>query len=321
MTDFWKDKRVGVFGGAGMIGSHLVELLLGYGASVAVADNFERGRRMNLEGHPEVMVRTLDLTEREQARLACANQDIVFNLTARVTSIEYNSTHHAEMFYHNMLLQSIPLEAARQCGVKRFVQCSTVCVYPHTVPIPTPEWAADANKPEPTNAGYGLAKLMGEKLAQWYAKEYGMEIAITRFANAYGPRDYFDRETSHVIPAFICKCLEDETIVVWGDGEQRREFLYARDAAEGMLRVAECYSAADPVNIGTGTNISINDLLALIQKILGTNKPVNHVGNMPTGHVTRLANNSKLLEVTGWLPPTGLEDGLKSTIDWYLTHK
>lgn len=315
MSDFWEDQRVLVTGGAGLIGSHLCELLAAKGARVTVADNFERGSRRNVP--PGCAVVVADLTDFAEAQFACAGQRVVFNLAAKVTSIDYNATHHAMMFFRNMLLQSMPLAAAQACGATRFVQASTVCVYPHDAPLPTPEGAADVQQPEPTNVGYGLAKLMGERLAQWYAQEYGLEVAITRFANAYGPRDYFDWETSHVIPALIRKCLEHETIEMWGDGEQRREFLYARDAAEGILRVAECYPKADPVNIGTGKNISMNELLALIQERLGTHKPVAHRFDKPTGHRGRLADRSKLLSVLGWEPPTSLEDGLRQTIEWY----
>ena len=142
----------------------------------------------------------------------------MLNLAAKVTAIDYNSCHHGEMFFKNMQLQSIPLEAARLAGVKRFCQISTVCTYGHGAPIPTPEEYADINLPEPTNEGYGLAKLMGEKMALYYEKEYGMEIAITRFANAMGPRDYFDWETAHVIPSLIRKNLENDTVDIWGDG-------------------------------------------------------------------------------------------------------
>lgn len=313
----WAGKRVLVTGGAGMIGSHLVEALGARGAYVTAADNLERGRRANVATGDRVRFVEADLTDAAQARWACLGQDAVFNLAAKVTSIDYNSTHHAEMFQRNMMLQLVPLEAARWANVKQFLQCSTVCVYPHAARLPTREEYANANDPEPTNAGYGYAKLLGERAAQWYAQEYGMEVAITRFANAYGPRDYFDLETSHVIPALIRKCLEHDVVEVWGDGEQRREFLYAPDAADGMLRVMECYRAADPVNIGTGETISINDLLALIQYELGTDKPVVHIGGKPTGHRERLADNSKLKRVTGWTPPTGLTEGLRETIAWY----
>lgn len=310
---FWAGKHAVITGGAGMIGSHLAELLLEAGAQVTVLDDYSRGHNL-IAGARYILG---DATGLQTCLSAFSSADVVFNLAAKVTSIDYNSMHHAEMFSRNMLLQSIPLEAAHRVGVGQFLQCSTVCVYPHDSPLPTPENAAEVNRPEPTNAGYGFAKLMGEYLAQWYTQEYGMRVAITRFANAYGPRDYFDWETSHVIPALIRKCLEQPVIEMWGGGEQRREFLFARDAAEGMLRVMECSVQAEPVNIGTGQNISINELLALIQRQLGTSKPVRHIHTKPTGHRERLADHSRLKQLTGWVPQTDLVDGLRQAIAWY----
>lgn len=304
-----------------MIGSELAELLVAHNAKVTVADNLERGKLENLSAvRQHIKILVTDVSNFGQALDACAGQDVVFNLAAKVTSIEYNARHHADMFYKNMQLMLTPLEAASRAGVPLFVQASTVCVYPHDAPIPTPEDAADICRPEETNEGYGYAKLMGEKLAQWYAKEYGMAVAITRFANAYSDtRDYFDWETSHVVPALIRKCKEEEVIEIWGDGEQRREFLFAQDAAYASMLAAELGQGKGPINIGAGTNISINELLAKIQAIMGTNKPVKHIFTMPTGHRERMVDNQKLIELTGWKPKVDIDEGLKRTIGWYLS--
>lgn len=326
MVGHWANRAVCVTGCCGMIGSYLCELLVQEGANVLGIDNLERGRLANLRS----IAQSADF---EFVRGDCTNLkwlteildscgvNTVFNLAAKVTAIDYNSCHHGEMFFRDMLLQAIPLEAARLAEVKRFVQTSTVCCYPHDAPIPTLEEYADANSPEPTNEGYGFAKLMGEKMAGYYAKEYGMEIAVTRFANAYSERDYFDWETSHVIPALIRKCIEHDTIEVWGNGEQRREFLYAPDAALGIMKVGEMGAGRGATNIGPGYNISVNELLSMIQEILGTHKPVIHTFEKPVGHLERLADNSKLHGMTGWVPETTLRDGLERTIAWYLENK
>jgi GDP-L-fucose synthase len=309
-------KNVAITGGAGMVGAHLVKLLQEQGAAVLALDNLERGKNIPREGFVKRDCTDLDALIRDFHKT-----DIVLNLAAKVTAIDYNSLHHGEMFHRNMLLQQIPLEAARLAGVKRFLQCSTVCVYGHNAPIPTPEDFADINMPEPTNEGYGLAKLMGEKMAQYYAKEYGMEIAITRFANAYGEMDYFDWETSHVIPALIRKNLERDVVDIWGDGEQRREFLYANDAAIGIMKVAELGTGQGPVNIGGGYNCSMNELNTMIQNVLGVTKRVTHSFEKPTGHRERLADNSKLWRICGWVPETTLDEGLRLSIRWYLDNQ
>ncbi len=323
VAGYWTGRSVCITGCAGMIGSYLAELLVQQGASVIGTDNLERGKLTNLSS----------ILERDNFEFwegDCTDLDwmvtlfeechigTVFNLAAKVTAIDYNSTHHGEMFFKNMQLQSIPLEAARIAGVERFAQTSTVCCYPHNAAIPTIEEAADVNSPEPTNAGYGFAKLMGEKLALWHSREHDLEIAITRFANAYaGERDYFDDLTSHVIPSLVKKNFEKDCIEIWGDGNQRREFLHAKDAALGIMLVTERYPMAEPVNIGCGSNISINELNDLIQDIIGVRKPVIHTFEKPTGHRERLVDNSKLKIVTGWTPEIGLREGLTETISDY----
>lgn len=312
---YWAGKNVAVMGGAGFCGSFVCEQLLALGANVHAIDNLSRGKNV-IKG---VQLWTRDLTLDSSDILKFIGADVVLNLAAVVTSIEYNANHNAKMFYDNMLLQQVPLESARVARVKRFLDCSTVCVYGHNAPIPTPEVFADYNDPEPTNAGYGFAKLMGEKLATWYGKEYGVEIAITRFANLFGPRDYFDWETSHVIPALIRKCLENDKVEIWGSGEQRREFLYVEDAARGIIDIAEKGIGKGPINIGPGCNYSINELLRVIQDELGTNKVATYNLDKPTGHQERLVDNTKMYNLLGWVPETSLRDGIKKMVEWYKT--
>jgi nucleoside-diphosphate-sugar epimerase len=185
---YWSGKKVLVTGGAGFIGSHLVEQLVEEGARVRVADNLERGRAENLSAvKNDIEFLKLDLRDLDNCRKACEGMEVVFNLAAKVTGIEYNRNHHADMFENNMLLQQNPLHAAAEKGVARFIQVSTACIYPHDAIVPTPESEGTRGEPEPTNAGYGWAKRMGERLAEYYARETGMEIGIVRPFNAYGP--------------------------------------------------------------------------------------------------------------------------------------
>jgi GDP-L-fucose synthase len=317
---FWNGRRVLVTGSAGFIGSHVVEYLVEDGARVAVADNLERGRLSNLAAvRDEIRFLRLDLRDPEQCREACRGQEVVLNLAAKVTGIEYNRAHQREMFEQNMLLQQHPLRAAAECGVGRFLQTSTACIYPHDAMIPTPESEGTRGEPEPTNGGYGWAKRMGERLAEYYARETEMEICIVRPFNAYGPRDYYDTKTSHVIPALIKKVLDkDDPVEVWGSGNQSRVFVHAKDFAKGILLVAEKYPEADPVNIGHDEQITIRALLEKIQAMTGIVNDVFYNTEKPEGYPQRAADTTKLRAVTGGFVPTiPLEEGLREMIDWY----
>ncbi len=317
---FWKDKNVLVTGGAGFIGSHLVEFLVDDGACVTVADNLERGRMENLDAViDKIKFYKLDLRDFGYCNFVCAGQDIVMNLAAKVTGIEYNRTHQCDMFENNMLLQQNVIKAAYEMGVKRFLQVSTACIYPHDAIVPTPEYEGRRGTPEPTNEGYGWAKRMGENLARWYAQETNMEIAMVRPFNAYGCRDYFDEKTSHVIPALIKKVLDGkDPIEVWGSGNQSRVFVHAKDFAMGLKLITEKYAVADPINIGHDVEITIKDLLIKIQQLMGTNFNVFYNTNMPEGYARRSADTAKLKLVTGgFTPQISLEDGLIEMIDWF----
>jgi nucleoside-diphosphate-sugar epimerase len=184
-----------------MIGHQLVKLLCEEDAQVTVLDDFSRGRRENLEGLP------CGVVDQDACKTPFdyAGKDAVFNMAAKVTGMHFNRHNHDEMFRHNMLLQTTPLHYAAMAGVPLFLQASTVCVYPHDMQYPVPEEEGHRGDPEPTNAGYGWAKRMGERYAQWMAEKHPIKVGITRFANCYGPSDYFDHETSHVIPALIRK--------------------------------------------------------------------------------------------------------------------
>lgn len=317
---FWNGRQVLVTGGAGFIGSHVVEYLVADGARVTVADNLQRGRLDNLVAvREEIRFLQLDLRDPDQCIEACRGQEVVLNLAAKVTGIEYNRTHQHDMFEQNMLLQQHPLHAAAKCGVGRFLQTSTACIYPHDARIPTPEGEGKRGEPEPTNAGYGWAKRMGERLAEYYARETAMEIGIVRPFNAYGPRDYYDTGTSHVIPALIKKVLDgNNPVEVWGSGNQSRVFVHAKDFAKGILLVAEKYAKADPVNIGHDQQITIRELLGRIQALTAVVNDVFYNLEKPEGYPQRAADTSKLRAVTGGFVPTiPLEEGLREMIEWY----
>jgi GDP-L-fucose synthase len=320
---FWTGTKVLVTGGAGFIGSHLVEYLVEAGAIVTVADNLSRGRRENLEEvKNDIVLYTDDLRNLDACMKVCKGQEVVLNLAAKVTGIEYNRTHQADMFENNMLLQMHPLKAASACGVGRFLQVSTACIYPHDAKVPTSESEGTRGEPEPTNSGYGWANRMGERLAEFYAEETIMEVAIARPFNAYGPRDYYDVETSHVIPALIKKVMDgNNPVEVWGSGNQSRVFVHGKDFAKGLMLVAEKYSVPDPVNIGHDKEITIKELVKKIQDMTGIHNEVFFNTEMPEGYPRRSADTTKLRKVTGFVPSIPLEQGLREMIDWYATQK
>ena len=206
---FWKDKKVLVTGGAGMVGSYLTEWLVTDGAQVTVADNLSSGKLEYLEAVlDDISFHPIDLADLANCERVCQGQEVVFNLAAKVTGIGFNITHHAEMFESNMLLQQNVIHAAAGQRVKRFVQVSTACVYPHDAAVPTPESEGTRGEPEPTNGGYGWAKRIAEKLGDYYAQQYGMKVGIVRPYNAYGPRDHFDEVRSHALGALVMKFVE-----------------------------------------------------------------------------------------------------------------
>ncbi len=320
---FWKNKKVLVTGGAGFIGSYLTELLVENGAKVTVADSLERGGKVRIEPLlKKIKLSVTDLTEPKNCLKACKNQDIVLNLAAKVTGIEYNRFNMADMFETNMKLQMNPLHAAAECGVKRFLQVSTACIYPHDAIVPTPESEGERGSPEPTNEGYGYAKLMGEKLAKYYSKERKIKVLIARPFNAYGPRDHYDEKTSHVIPAILKRVLDkDNPVVIWGTGNQSRAFVHARDIARGMMLVAEKAPVATPINIGHDQEVTIKELFAVICKITGRNPKVRFDTSKPDGYARRSSDISRLRQITGFVPSVSLEQGILEMVQDFTQRK
>ncbi|MBI3316615.1 MAG: NAD-dependent epimerase/dehydratase family protein [Candidatus Omnitrophica bacterium] len=320
---YWTCKKVLVTGGAGFIGSYLAEGLVNAGAEVTVADNLNRGSRERLESViSKIQLREVDLFNSTHCDEVCKGQDIVLNLAAKVTGIEYNRFHMADMFEANMKLQINMLHAAADAGVKRFLQVSTACIYPHDAKVPTPESEGDRGSPEPTNEGYGFAKLMGEKLAKYYTRERKIEVLIGRPFNAYGPRDHFDEATSHVIPAIMKRVLEGEDpVVIWGSGNQSRVFVHAKDIARGMMLLTEKAPAATPINIGHDQEVAIKELFELICKVTGKNPRPYYDTTKPDGYPRRAADVKLLRKYTGFVPSISLEDGLKEMFDYFLAKK
>ncbi len=318
---FWKDKRVLVAGGTGFIGSHVVERLLSLGAQVRVADNMENGDLANLEGvFDDIEWIQDDLREPECCQRTVSGTEVVLNLGARVGGIAYNLSHQGIMFRDNALLGIQLLEAARKEGVQRYLVVSSACVYPRDCLIPTPESEGFVREPEPTNLGYGWAKRFAEVAARMYHEEFGMSIAIARPYNAYGPRDHFDEEKAHVIPALIRRVFGGENpVVVWGDGDQTRSFLYVEDLAEGLLRLAEHCSEPDPVNLGTEEEVTIRELVERLIQISGRELEIRFDPSKPAGQPRRNCDTTKARERCGFHARTPLAEGLQRTVEWYLT--
>jgi GDP-L-fucose synthase len=318
---FWEGKSVLVTGGAGFIGSHLVEQLVEASAKVRVADNLENGFLDNLSScRDKIEFVKADLTRQEICEKVCGDIDIVLNLAAKVGGIDYNRRHPGSMFVKNNLLAAQILEASRKNDVERYLCVSSACVYPRYCTIPTPESEGFNDVPEPTNLGYGWAKRMAEVMAQCYAEEFGMKIAIVRPYNAYGPRDHFDVEKSHVIPALIKRVFDGENpINVWGTGEQTRAFIYVDDIARGMMLATENYPKADPINLGTNEEITIRELVNLIVDLSGR-KPRPDVvfdESKPSGQPRRNSDNAKAKAKIGFEAEVPLREGLAKTIKWY----
>lgn len=318
---FWDGKKVLVTGGAGFIGSHVVEELFRRGRNVklTVADLPSRKRKDHLGAlAKKVRFVSADVTDFKSCLRACKKQDVVINMAARVAGVRYNSEHPGTMFRENSLIASNMIEAARVSDVERFLVVSTACVYPRNCTIPTPESEGFKDSPEQTNEGYGWAKRMAEYLGRAYHQEFGMKVAIARPYNAYGPRDHFGSEDSHVIAALVTRAVRGEDpMLVWGDGKSTRAFLYVEDAARGLLDVCEKHPEADPINLGTDEEVSIGDLARTIVRLSGSKAKLVFDAGKPSGQPRRNCDTRKAKETVGFTAQVRLEEGLRRTIDWY----
>lgn len=319
MSDFYRDKKVVVIGGAGMIGVQLTTLLVQAGADVAVLDNFSRGQN-KVKGAYYIGTSATDPLTCEYAfRDLRRNGDpcfAVFNLAAKVAGVFFNQDHQHEMFLENARLQITPLMVADKLGVENFLQVSSVCIYDTRYNHPCREENGHVGRPEEANFGYGMAKRIGEEMA---LLSRGIKhLVIVRPSNVFGPHDYFD-EKAHVIPALIKRAVYEDSITVYSDREIIREFIFSRDVAKGMMYALEYGTHQSVYNIGTNgeTRCTIEELVETIQQAAGTNKPVYYVSNQKsTGDRERYSDTSKLNGL-GWKHEVSLMDGLKETVEWY----
>ncbi len=308
-----------VAGGGGFIGSYLVEQLIEAGAKVKVAGRTYPSRNLRAVLDEIEFIRA-DLSQPKNCLKATKGVEIVFNLSAMVSGVGYNINHPGTMFYRNSTISLNMLEAARAAGVDRFMCTSSTCVYRRHATVPTPEEEGFEGEPEITNSGYGWAKRIAELQARFYAQEYGMKISIVRPANIYGPRDNFEPETSHVIPALIRRVFESTGAVeVWGSGKQTRSFVYVKDVVAAMMLITEKYAVADPVNIGTDEEVTIKELIELIIKLSGKRLTTKFDSTKLEGQPRKGADISRVKQKFNWKPRYLLEEGLKETIKWYKT--
>lgn len=270
----------------------------------------------------------LDLRERDLVRayLARERPDLIIHGAAVVGGIGANRTHPGLFFFENAIMGIQLIEEARRANVGKLVCLGTICAYPKFTPVPFREDDLWSGYPEETNAPYGLAKKMLLVQLQAYRQEYGFDGIYLLPVNLYGPRDNFDLETSHVIPAMIRKFVEakaagEKEVVLWGDGSPTREFLYVDDAAEGIVAAAEAYGGSEPVNVGSGEELSIRDLAALIAGLTGYSDAIRWDTSKPNGQPRRKLDVSRAEERFGWKSRTALSEGLRQTIAWYLANR
>jgi GDP-L-fucose synthase len=309
LVGFWQDKRVVVTGGAGFLGSFVVPKLSERGAADVVVPRSAE----------------YDLREKETIRrlLAEAQPDVVIHLAARVGGIGANREHPAEFFYDNLMMGVQLLHESWRAGVAKFVAVGTVCAYPKFTPVPFREEDLWNGYPEETNAPYGLAKKMLLVQSQAYRAQYGFNSVFLLPVNLYGPGDNFDPSSSHVIPALIKKCVEaveagSDRIEVWGTGAASREFLYVDDAAEGIVLAAERYDGDEPVNLGSGQEITIRELVSIIADATGFRGEIVWDPSKPDGQPRRCLDTSRAEWRFGFRARRSFEDGLRATVEWYL---
>lgn len=307
-NNFWRSRRICVTGGAGFLGTFVIEKLRQRGATEIFIPHIEN----------------YDLVKPEDIdrMLADSNPDVIIHLAAQVGGIGANREHPAEFFYNNLMMGIQLMHKAWQRGVEKFVAIGTVCAYPKFTPVPFKEDDIWNGYPEETNAPYGLAKKMLLVQAQSYRQQYGYNAIFLLPVNLYGPRDNFNPASSHVIPALIRKFVEAQEagqpeVEVWGDGSPTREFVYVEDAAEGIVLASERYNGPDPVNIGSGFEISIRDLAGLIAEKTGYTGRIVWDTSKPNGQPRRALDTSRALDYFGFKAQVDFEEGLRRTIEWY----
>jgi len=303
-------KKIIVTGGRGFLGRHTVRELIRRGAS---EDD------ILVPSRAEYDLRKMGDVQRMYSRFP---PDMVIHLAAKVGGIGFNMEKPGELFYDNLMMGAHLMEEGRRSNVKKFVAVGTVCSYPKHTPVPFKEDDLWNGYPEETNAPYGLAKKMLLVQGQAYRRQYGFNCVFLLPVNIYGPEDNFDPASSHVIPALIKKIHDakrsGEGITVWGDGSASREFLYVEDAAEAIVLAAEKYDKPDPVNIGSGVEITIRELLEKICQLMDYSGKITWDASKPNGQPRRRLDVSKAQKEFGFRAKTGFDEGLRKTVGWYL---
>lgn len=305
---FWQNKKVIVTGGSGFLGSFVVEKLKERGAEEIFVPRSTQYDLRSSDGIAKI--------------LNAFKADMVIHLAALAGGIGANMGRPAEFFYDNLMMGVPLLHQAWQKGIEKFVAVGSICSYPKFTPIPFKEEELWNGYPEETNAPYGLAKKMLLVQSQAYRQQYGYNSIYLMPVNLFGPRDNFDLETSHVIPALIRKTVEatergDTEIPAWGDGSPTREFLYVEDAADGIVTAAEKYNGSEPVNLGSGYEISIKDLVEMTAKMTGFTGKIVWQTDKPNGQPRRALDVSRAKEYFGWSAQVPFEEGMRRTIKWF----
>jgi len=302
----WKNRKILVTGGTGFLGSHVIKNLMNKGAADIISPNSKE----------------CDLRIKENCSLITKNIDYVFHIAAHVGGIGLNKKKPGELFYDNLIMGTHLMEESRRNGVKKFISLGTMCSYPKLATQPIKEDSLWSGYPEEITAPYGLAKKMQLVQSKAYKEQYNFNSVTVFVTNLFGPRDNFEDNTSHVVPSLIKKILkakqnDEKFVTVWGDGSPTRDFLFVDDAAKGLVTAAEKYDKTEPINLGTGVEVSIKELVGLIMKIVNVNLEIKWKKDMPNGQPRRCVNTEKAFREIGFMPQITLEEGLRRTIKWY----